>query len=313
MGTARKARELPETGRTVITIPNTKVEMEGLTPPHDLAPKERPYRFPADQVQDVAMALRLGMNVMLTGPTGCGKTSLPVALASVLGRPLVRFNCDGETRVSNLRGMMKPAAVDGVLSLIFSAGDLAIAMREGYWVVLDEIDAALPSVLFVLQPVLEENRRSLHLPETGETVQAAADFAIFGTGNTVGYRASARARHAGTQMLNTAFLDRFGMVIDCQYPDRLEEIERVKVNVPDCPEEFVDGVCRVASELRQDEHFRTDFSTRRCVQWARLIQAYEGDVLRAAELAVVRKLENATDAKVAREVIRRIFGYEGDR
>lgn len=312
----RKARPLPgeEAERLLVEIPSTEVKMEArlpLVPRHPYAPNPIPYRFPKEIVQDIDTGLKLGMNILLTGPTGCGKTSVVSALAGALNAPLVRFNCDGETRVSNLRGMMKPAAQDGVLTLQFSPGDLAIAMREGYWVLFDEIDAALPSVLFVLQPVLEENRRTLHVPETGETVAASPGFAVFATGNTVGYRASARARHAGTNLMNAAFIDRFGMVIDCAYPDKAEEIERVKCNVPGCPDEYIDGVCRVASELRKDEKFRVDFSTRRCVQWARLIQSYDFDVLRAAELAVVRKLESPTDAKVAREVIRRIFGYEG--
>lgn len=307
--TNRSARNLPKSDTKLIEVPGTGVRMPAIDPPHTLARPLRPFRFPKDQVEDIAQGLSAGMNVMLTGPTGCGKSSIVASLAAVLGRPLLRFNCDGETRVSNLRGMMKPAAQDGILTLQFSRGDLVHAMAGGFWVLFDEIDAALASVLFVLQPVLDEGTRTLHVPETGETIHAHPDFAVFATGNTVGYRVTQRARHAGTNALNAAFLDRFGMVVDCGYPDRKEEMERVRVNVPGCPEEFLDGVCRVAEELRRDEQFRTDFSTRRCVQWARLVMAYEGDVLRAAELAVVRKLESATDAKVAREVIRRIFGY----
>ena len=112
-------------------------------------------------------------------------------------------------------------------------------------------------------------------------------------------------------LMNAAFIDRFGMVISCDYPDRLEELERIRVHVPNLIEDYIDGVCRVAEELRRDERFRADFSTRRCIQWARLIEAYNNDVLRAFELAVARKFESATDAKISREVVQRIFGYEG--
>ncbi len=284
------------------------VQLSSLTE-HKDAPPARPYVFDAKQTKDLSVAIKLAMNVLLTGPTGCGKTSVIGALAYVAQRPLVRFNCDGETRVSNLRGQQRPAAKDGVLTLVFSLGALAKAMMEGWWVLLDEIDAALPSVLFVLQSVLEEDRRVLVIPETGKTIVAHPDFRIFATGNTIGYRAVHRGKHAGTNPMNSAFVDRFGAVIAVDYPGREEELRRILVNVPSIDRAYADGISRVAEKLRTDTKFKADFSTRRCEQWARLVTEYDTDILRAAELSVLRKFENATDAKVAREVICRQFGY----
>jgi len=277
-------------------------------PAHEYVPARKPWIFNPRITADLKVGVDLHLNVLLTGPTGCGKTSVIAAVASETNTPLIRFNCDGETRVSNLRGMMKPVAQDGVLSLAFSPGALATAMREGWWVLLDEVDAALPSVLFVLQSVLEDGR-ALHIPETGETVVADPRFRIFATGNTIGFRASARARHSGTNPMNAAFVDRFGMVLSVSYPSKEEEAMRIRAHVPEIEPEMLEALVRTADALRKDGTFKTDFSTRRCIQWAKLIVAYENDALRAADAAVLRKLESPLDAKVARETVARYFDY----
>lgn len=304
----------------MLEIPGTGIFMQKrgeYAEPSDVkdVPVIKPYIFSDKEVSQIAVGVKLGLNICLTGPTGCGKTTLPTMLAAILGHPMIRFNCHGETRVSTMVGLDRPTAKDGVLTLQFSERALVRAMRRGYWVLFDEIDAALPSVLFVLQSVLEEGNRRIFIPELDEEVTAAPGFQVFATGNTIGYRAGARAAHNGTNPLNDAFVDRFGMVIACDYPSKDDEVQRVKANVPDCEDLVVEAICRVAAELRADVKFRSDFSTRRCVQWARLVPEMGGAVAiyEAGECAVARKMRNPIDAQVFREVLQRITGRVGDR
>lgn len=295
--------EVPETG---VMIPKREGECEDV-------PQPVPFVFNTEQVEDVAIGLKLGLNILLTGPTGCGKTQLIRALAAFGNHPLIRFNCDGETRVSHLRGQQRPASEAGVLTLKFSEGAMVKAMRRGYWVLLDEIDMMLPSVAGVMQPILEEGNRRIFVPETGESIPAHPHFRLFATGNTLGYRTLARAKHAGTNPVNDAFLDRFGMVIACDYPSEEEEVRRIKVNCPHVDKMYVAAIAKTADKLRTDDSFRSDFSTRRCVQWARLCHEYHPDprtILRAFDVAVGRKFTSPTDRKVAKEVLERLTGYD---
>lgn len=307
----KRAAKLPKADREYedIVIPQTEVAMRGFAEAHPFAPRKRPFRFSEDLTREIAAAVELGMNTMLTGPSGCGKTETVMQIAAHLGRPCLRFNFNGETRVTHLVGQQRPAMIDGALGLQFAAGDLLTAMREGWWVFFDEIDMASPNVLGVLHPVLEEGNRMLHVPETGETLRAHDDFHVFASGNTIGYRASHRARFAGTGSLNSALLGRFGVVIACDYPPEEEEIERVRVHVPDLDLRYVQGVCRVASKLREDQKFRTDFSTRSLIQWAKVIEKL-GDNFRAFELTVLRKIESPSDTKTAKDMVTKIFGYD---
>ena len=294
-----------------VTIPGTNVKMERLVDfSHPLIPQIDPaYQFRKNLVEEVAYASATGENALLVGDAGCGKTSLIEQLAAFLNRPLTRINVHGESDTAVLIGRDMPTEVNGARSLVYRWGPLPKAMVEPYhWFLLDEIDAALQPVLFVLQQMLEANGRLVLEDAASTIVQKAKGFCFFATANTIGIAGRHKLLYSGTNRMNEATLDRFGCVIHVPEMGRVMESEVIAKHAPKLDPDFIAAIVRIAKEVRdqlQDEAMTCTFSTRRCIQWAQAMQRFHP--LRAAQLTVLNKL-SAEDAKVLGGVVQRYFG-----
>lgn len=268
------------------------------------------YVFRKELVQEVGYCLESGANCMLVGDTGFGKSSLIVQLACQLHRPLVRLNLNGESDTQVLLGRDYPGVTpEGVRQMIYRRAPLARAVELGYWILLDEIDAALQPVLFCLQQVLEEGGSLVLDDADGTVISKHPNTRIFATANTVGIAGAHKLLYSGTtHRLNEATLDRFNVVIHVPHPDPdLEELI-ISRKVPDLDSDFVKAIVRIAVETRrnlQDDRLSCTFSTRRCIDWARAMRRFHP--LRAAKLTVLNKV-GPDDAKVLEGVIQRFFG-----
>jgi midasin len=114
-------------------------------------------------------ALQLKKPLLLEGSPGVGKTSLVAALAEATGHELVRINLSEQTDVSDLFGADLP--VEGSETggrFEWRDGPLLRALKEGQWIVLDELNLASQSVLEGLNAVLD-HRGELYIPELGRS------------------------------------------------------------------------------------------------------------------------------------------------
>jgi cobaltochelatase CobS len=297
-----------------VMIPGTKVQlpvagevsMPGLIPSRD-----QQYIFRPSLVEEVAFAIEARQNCLLVGDAGTGKSSLIEQVASLCQRPLRRVNLHGETDTTLFVGRDVPTEVDGKRTIVFNWGILAVAMREGQWLLLDEIDAALQPVLFVLQSVLEDDGKLLLEDGHGTVVHRHPDFRIFATANTVGIAARNKVLYSGTMSrMNEATLDRFGVVIHVNGLSLEDETKLICAKVPDLDPDFVKGIVMIAHDVRgqlQKEQISATMSTRRCIQLAKAMTVFHP--LRAARLTVFNKL-GQEDAKVLEGIFQRTFGGE---
>lgn len=172
---------------------------------------------PYGYFDDCESIIRSGMfyPVFITGLSGNGKTTMIDQVCAKLKRELFRVNITVETDEDDLLGGFR--LVDG--STVWQDGPVVTAMERGGILLLDEIDLA-SSKIMCLQPVLEG--KGVFLKKVGRFVKPAAGFTVFATANTKG-KGSDDGRFVGTNVMNEAFLDRFPICIEQDYPPAVME------------------------------------------------------------------------------------------
>lgn len=153
---------------------------------------------------EILTAASVGLNILLVGPAGCGKTHLAHQVAEALGRPFASLSCTAGMSESSLTGWMLPS--DGG-SFEYTPSDFVTMYENGGVFLFDEVDAADPNTLLLINQALANG--SFYLPQRkGATkVTRHADFVCLAAANTFG--TGANMTYAGRERLDEATLDRF--------------------------------------------------------------------------------------------------------
>ncbi|KAM0716294.1 hypothetical protein Q7P37_007739 [Cladosporium fusiforme] len=199
--------------------------------------------------------------VLIQGPTSSGKTSMIEYLAGRTGHKFVRINNHEHTDLQEYLGTYVSGA-DGKLQ--FQEGVLVKALREGHWIVLDELNLAPTDVLEALNRLLDDNRELL-IPETQEVIRPHSDFMLFATQNPAGL-------YGGRKTLSRAFRNRFLELHFDDIPiDELQEILHKRTQLPESRAKRIVSVYRELSVLRQENRLfeQKSFATLRDLfRWA---------------------------------------------
>jgi Mg-chelatase subunit ChlI len=215
---------------------------------------------------------------LLVGETGTGKTSLIRELADDNGQTYTRFSITGETTVDDFVG--KYILKNG--ETVWQDGILLTAAKGGHYLVVDEINAALPEILFVLHSLLDDDKYIIVPQKDNSLVKPAKNFRFFATMNPVD-------EYAGTKELNKAFHSRFAMVIQVAYPKPKVEVE-ILVNRTGVPQKEAEKMVDVALGIRAAKKAEKIFytcSTRDLIYWGKLYKAL--GIHRAFTVAIKNK------------------------
>lgn len=253
-----------------------------------------------EELETVALGVKDNLPVLLIGDTGTGKTSFIRYLACETNNGFRRLNLNGSTTADELVGHY--VIDDKAKGMRWVDGVLLDAMKNGYWLLLDELNAGLPEVLFVLQSVLDDDKFLVVAEHEGEIVKPHPDFRIFATMNP-------SLEYAGTRDLNKALLSRFPIVIQTAYPEAVHEIQIIKTHCPTVKEVDMTVMVRIAEDIRKGKKNNTlSFicSTRELINWGKLIDSV--GFKEAAKLAILNKCELETDRKTVEDFFKMQFG-----
>ena len=239
--------------------------------------------------------------ILIQGPTSSGKTSMVSYLAKITGNKLVRINNHEHTDLQEYVGTYSS---DTEGQLRFQEGILVRALRQGHWIVLDELNLAPTDILEALNRLLDDNRE-LMIPETQELVKPHPDFVLFATQNPAGL-------YGGRKYLSRAFRNRFIELYFGDIPENeLETIIRERTQIAPSYAEQIVRVYKELLLLRQSERLfeqRHSFVTLRDLfRWAsRRADTREQLALHGFMLVAerVRKPQERTEVKT---LIERVF------
>jgi len=236
----------------------------------NLVPSKDDTYVPFGFHKDLKTILQGGMfyPLFISGLSGNGKTTMVEQVCAQLKREAIRVNISIETDEDDLIG--GNTLVDG--NVVYREGPVLTAMKRGAVLILDEVDRG-SNKLMCLQAILEG--KPYFNKKTGETVAPANGFTIVATANTKG-RGSDDGKFISAQLLDEAFLERFAITVEQEYPTAAVE-KRIILN-------------KMGKAGYTDEDFAVHLVT-----WSEVIRKtfFEGAI---DELVSTRRLEHIVNA-----------------
>jgi len=286
----------------------------------------------------ILRAMQINRPILLEGPPGVGKSSIVANLAAISGHKLVRINLSEHSEISDLLGSDLPIGSDSDVNNSADGGSKATfawrdgvfleAMKNGDWVLLDELNLAPQSVLEGLNACFD-HREEVFLPELGQTFRCPKSFRVFCAQNPMG-------EGGGRKGLPQSFLSRFSRVfVDTMSTEDIFEIanESFREDLSSL-NEYVMHMVQFISQLKIDVIEKQlygkiggpwEFNLRDLFRWKELMiqlrSSYESSTMNPSELAkhiiseaaytiFVNRMRTSEDRQKICNLFSQIFGFD---
>ena len=248
----------------------------------------------------VEFAIKRQKNLLIVGPTGCGKSCLAINVLARLGQAGEIFSCSGETSTDDLIGkLLITEGPNGQPVTSVAYGAAVRAYKEGKALILEEVDHASADILSALHRLMELNQ-TFYVMNVGtqEIIQKAPGFCVIGTANTIG-NGEDTFMYAGTKPLNGATLNRFSYTVRLGYLDWIREVKIVKAKTG-VSDKFAEMMVATANWIRErnagkiaGEQVASVISTRDVLEWADAVVGLDMHPREAAQYAFINRVSDS--------------------
>jgi MoxR-like ATPase len=251
-----------------------------------MIPKHNPNLIVSDNVKSTMEKIEnlsaMKYPVLLVGHAGVGKNQMIGEVANKLHQPVIKINCSGDMRTSSLLGRMAPNQ-DG--KFVWEDGLIVKAIREGYWLILDEMNSLDADILFCLHGLMDDG--FITLANNSEVVEAHENFRLFATMNPISY--------FGVKTLNQALADRFA-IIDIGFDD---DVDKALIKQLAYPKEIQTSLTTLIKNIRGEYEkgdISQNFGHRTLSNVVKLSKQF--DLLDSLDMAYSNKLPDTQRASI---------------
>jgi len=254
-----------------------------------LIPSDIYHVLEGGEPEMVMYALTEGESLMLIGDSGVGKSRLIQYLAQETNTPLMAPCGHAEMTVESLLGCM--TAVNG--STVWQDGVLPEAMKRGYWLMLEEINAIDPGTAKSLNEVIDNHCVTITIAGRPRSVKAAEGFRLICATNPPD-----NPIYKGIESMSFELMDRFDAVVWLDYlsPEKEAQVVKERSGYDDMAKirKIIEFANSVRTGMRKSEIFGT-VTTRGLISWGKKAKLFGVKV--AAETAILRKMDSFSRRK----------------
>lgn len=266
------------------------------------------YVLPHEATSILVYAIETGQFVNMVGPTGSGKSTLVEQVCAHLKRPFIRFNGRGDMETSSLLGQL--VVHDG--ATVWRDGVFTEAVKSGAVVLFDEYTATPPEINMSLQWLREHGGKLLITDKPGATheklITPHKEFRLVCADNTRGLGDNGD-RFAGTNIQNSASLNRFDITIEHNYMDQKKEANILTKRNPTLSKKAAEYMVKMAWLIRNGYDkgdISVTLSPRNLLSWARKAQDW-GDMEKSFMFTYYNMLPSDSERNAVKSFYKTVF------